>query len=97
MLGGLSTLCSLLGSLKKALTERALNAEMEHHLAGDEGVGNTLNGYGRKTVATDTGKLAIEVPRDRLLRFGIESRAGVKRRGFFEVSSLETDFRLIQA
>lgn len=31
----------LLDSLKKALTERALNAEMDHHLAGDDGAGNT--------------------------------------------------------
>lgn len=38
----------LLDSLKKALTERALNAEMDHHLATGEGVGNTRNGYGRK-------------------------------------------------
>jgi len=35
----------LLGSLKKALTERALNAEMDHHLAGDESAGNMRNGY----------------------------------------------------
>ena len=31
----------LLDSLKKALTERALNAEMDHHLAGEDGAGNT--------------------------------------------------------
>jgi len=30
----------LLDSLKKALTERALNAEMDHHLAGKDGAGN---------------------------------------------------------
>ena len=48
----------LLDSLKKALTERALNAEMDHHLAGEDGAGNTRNGYGRKTVMTDTGKMA---------------------------------------
>ncbi len=53
----------LLDSLKKALTERALNAEMDHHLAGEDGAGNTRNGYGRKTVMTETGKLAIDVPR----------------------------------
>ena len=47
----------LLDSLKKALTERALNAEMDHHLAGEDGAGNTRNGYGRKTVMTDTGKM----------------------------------------
>jgi len=54
----------LLDSLKNALTERALNAEMDHHLATGEGAGNTRNGYGRKTVTTDTGKLEIDVPRD---------------------------------
>ena len=59
----------MLYSLKKALTERALNAKMDHHLAGDEGAGNTHNGYGRKTVMTDTGKLSIEVPRDRQATF----------------------------
>ena len=37
----------LLDSLKKALTECALNAEMDHHLAGDDSAGNTRNGYGR--------------------------------------------------
>jgi hypothetical protein len=47
----------LLDSLKKALTERALNAEMDHHLSGDEEAGNGRNGYGRKTVLTETGKL----------------------------------------
>lgn len=45
----------LLDSLKKALTERALNAEMDHHLATGEGAGNVRNGYGRKTVTTETG------------------------------------------
>lgn len=44
----------LLDDLKKALAERALNAEMDHHLAGDE-AGNSRNGYGRKTVTTETG------------------------------------------
>ena len=29
----------LLDELKKALTERALNAEMDHHLAGEDGAG----------------------------------------------------------
>src|SRR5512135_2221829 len=42
----------LLDGLKKALAERALNAEMDQHLAG-AGVGNSRNGYGRKTVVTD--------------------------------------------
>ena len=56
----------LLNELKKALAERALNAGMDHRLAGDEG-GNSHNGYGRKTVLTETGKIALEVPRDRQL------------------------------
>ena len=45
----------LLDELKKALAERALNAEMDHHLGGEAGAGNSRNGYGRKTVLTDTG------------------------------------------
>ena len=47
----------LLDGLKKAFAERALNAEMDHHLAGDGGAGNSRNGYGRKSVITDTGKI----------------------------------------
>ena len=70
----------LLDSLKKALTERALNAEMDHHLAGEDGAGNTRNGYGRKTVMTDTGKLAIEVPRDRQGSFDPQLIAKYQRR-----------------
>jgi putative transposase len=58
----------LLDELKKALAERALNAEMDHHLSGDE-AGNSRNGYGRKTVVTDTGKIDLEVPRDRQASF----------------------------
>jgi putative transposase len=48
----------------KALAERVLNAEMDHHLAGEE-PGNRRNGYGRKTVITDTATIELEVPRDR--------------------------------
>jgi putative transposase len=76
----------LLDSLKKALTERALNAEMDHHLATGEGVGNTRNGYGRKTVMTETGKLEIDVPRDRQCSFDPQLIAKYQRRfpGFDE-------------
>lgn len=59
----------LLDQLKKALAERALNAEMDHHLACDGGAGNSRNGYGRKSVVTDTGRMALEVPRDRQASF----------------------------
>jgi putative transposase len=70
----------LLDSLKKALIERALNAEMDHHLAGDDGAGNTRNGYGRKTVMIETGKLAIDVPRDRQSSFDPQLIAKYQRR-----------------
>src|SRR5918995_238043 len=70
----------LLDSLKKALTERALNAEMDHHLSGDEEAGNGRNGYGRKTVLTETGKIALEVPRDRQASFDPQLIAKYQRR-----------------
>jgi putative transposase len=69
----------LLDDLKKALAERALNAEMDHHLAGDEG-GNSRNGYGKKTVLTETGKLTVEVPRDRQSSFDPQLIAKYQRR-----------------
>lgn len=76
----------LLDALKKALAERALNAEMDHHLAGEDGAGNSRNGYGRKTITTDTGKLAIDVPRDRQASFDPQLIAKYQRRfpGFDE-------------
>ena len=58
----------LLDTLTKALTERGLNAEMDHHLAGDGGAGDMRNGYGRKTVTTEAGKLTIDVSPDSLRR-----------------------------
>lgn len=61
----------LLDALKKALAERALNAELEHHLAAGEPDerANSRNGFGAKTVLTDTGKIELEIPRDRLASF----------------------------
>src|SRR5215213_3175925 len=49
----------LLDDLKKALAERALNAEMEHHLASAE-TGNSRNGHGHKTVTTETSSRPAE-------------------------------------
>src|SRR5215216_6007591 len=69
----------LLDGLKKALAERALNAEMDHHLGGEE-AGNSRNGYGRKTVLTDTGKIELEVPRDRRSTFDPQLIAKYQRR-----------------
>jgi putative transposase len=70
----------LLDELKKAFAERALNAEMDHHLAGEGGEGNSRNGYGRKSVVTDTGRLALEVPRDRQASFDPQLIAKYQRR-----------------
>lgn len=56
---------------KKALIERALGGELTHHLgyppgaAKPELVTNYRNGSSGKTVLTDDGPVAIEVPRDR--------------------------------
>jgi putative transposase len=70
----------LLDELKKAFAERALNAEMDHHLAGEGGEGNSRNGYGRKSVVTDTGRIALEVPRDRQASFDPQLIAKYQRR-----------------
>src|ERR1700731_4765307 len=69
----------LIDDLKKALAERVLNAEMDHHLAGDE-PGNRRNGYGKKTVIADTGQIELEVPRDRQARFDPQLIAKYQRR-----------------
>ena len=57
-------------AFKKALIERALGAELTHHLgypagAKPEAAGNLRNGVSGKTVLTDEGPLRIDVPRDR--------------------------------
>src|SRR5438309_2610037 len=69
----------LIDDLKKALAERVLNAEMDHHLAGEE-QGNRRNGYGKKTVITDIGHIELEVPRDRQARFDPQLIAKYQRR-----------------
>ncbi len=70
----------LLDQLKKALAERALNAEMEHHLSTEAGAGNNRNGYGRKTVITATGPLPLDIPRDRTASFEPQLVAKHQRR-----------------
>jgi transposase-like protein len=58
-------------AFKKALIERALGAELSHHLgyrpgsAKPEDANNHRNGASGKTVLTEDGPLRIEVPRDR--------------------------------
>jgi putative transposase len=61
----------LLKQLTRRLVERALEAEMTAHLGyapyapEGRGSGNSRNGKSAKTIQTETGPLAIEVPRDR--------------------------------
>lgn len=58
-------------AFKKALIERALGAELSHHLGYPPGTdkpagnANHRNGVSGKTVLTDDGPLRIDVPRDR--------------------------------
>jgi putative transposase len=61
----------LFKQLKKALLERALGAELTHHLGYEKGDpaggagGNHRNGSYPKTVLTEDGAVEIAVPRDR--------------------------------
>ena len=60
---------------KKAILERALGAELTHHLGYAPGAvkpdetSNHRNGTSGKTVLTDDGPVALDVPRDRLGTF----------------------------
>lgn len=57
--------------LKKALLERALDAELDDHLGYEKGdskgrkSGNSRNGHGSKRVTGEDGAVEIAVPRDR--------------------------------
>jgi putative transposase len=61
----------LLKELTRALVERALNAELTHHLGYEKhdpagrGSGNSRNGLTKKTIKGEFGEAEIEVPRDR--------------------------------
>jgi putative transposase len=72
----------LLDDLKKALSERILNAELDEHLGSEreEGVSNRRNGSSKKTVLTGTSKLTIAVPRDREGSFDPQLIAKYQRR-----------------
>ena len=69
----------LLDDLKRAPAERVLNAEMDHHLTTGK-AGNSRNGYGRKTVTTETGRIDLEIPRDRQATFDPQLIAKYQRR-----------------
>ncbi|MDF1779650.1 MAG: transposase, partial [Rhizobiaceae bacterium] len=64
----------ILSELTKALAERALSTEMEVHLdeeraeeapEGRNQPPNRRNGSSQKTVTTDSGKVVLDIPRDR--------------------------------
>jgi putative transposase len=61
----------LFKQIQAALIERALNAELTHHLGyeahGDasEVTDNRRNGHTPKTVETESGPVALQIPRDR--------------------------------
>ena len=61
----------ILKQLTKAVVERALEAEMAHHLGHGRhepvtnAAGNTRNGRSHKTLKGDFGEMPIDIPRDR--------------------------------
>src|SRR5215210_1260135 len=61
----------LLQQLTKALLERAMQAELTHHLGYDKNspegknTGNSRNGSFPKTIKGKRGQVQIDVPRDR--------------------------------
>lgn len=77
---------ALFKSLKKAMFERALGAELTYHLGYAKGEGrpdgqeNHRNGTTPKTVITDDGALPIDVPRDRTGTFEPQIIAKGERR-----------------
>lgn len=62
----------LLGELKKALLNRLMSAEFEHHITEDRASGegkNHRNGSTRKRVLTGDSQVDVTIPRDREARF----------------------------
>jgi putative transposase len=72
----------LVDELKKALSERILNTEIDEHLTAEnaEGKDNHRNGYSKKSVLTGTAKVTLAVPRDRAGTFDPKLIAKYQRR-----------------
>ena len=72
----------LVDELKKALSERILNTELEEHLEAENagGQSNHRNGYSKKSVLTATSKVTLAVPRDRAGTFDPQLIAKYQRR-----------------
>ena len=81
LLGESKTASDLLGSsgllkeLSKALMERMLEGEMNHHLGYEKyesvgrNSGNSRNGKSKKTLKSELGELELAIPRDRQAEF----------------------------
>ena len=72
----------LIDELKKALSERVLDAELDSHLetAAGDGEANRRNGRSQKTVLTGTSKVTLDIPRDRSGTFDPQLIAKYQRR-----------------
>ena len=72
----------LVDELKKALSERILNAELDEHLDGErsDGNANRRNGHSKKSVLTGTSKMTLSIPRDRAGTFDPKLIAKYQRR-----------------
>ncbi len=72
----------LFDELKKALSERILNAELDDHLEaeGAQGRRNLRNGSSPKTMLTETSKVSLDIPRDRSGTFDPKLIAKYQRR-----------------
>jgi putative transposase len=73
----------LLDELKKALSERILNAELDEHLSDEreaDGPANRRNGVSRKSVLTGTSRMTLSIPRDRAGAFDPKLIAKYQRR-----------------
>ncbi len=72
----------LVDELKKALSERILNTELDEHLDAEnaDGKSNQRNGYSKKSVLTATSKVTLAVPRDRAGTFDPQLIAKYQRR-----------------
>jgi putative transposase len=72
----------LVEELKKALSERILNTELDEHLGEErsEGNANRRNGSSQKTVLTGTSKMRLSIPRDRAGTFDPKLIARYQRR-----------------
>ena len=72
----------LFDELKKALAERALNAEIDEHLAGEarRAKPTAATAIRQKTVLTGTAKIELAIPRDRPGTFDPKLIASYQRR-----------------